>query len=188
MRRAALLFLPAALLLSACGGGSEPPASAPQSSAPATTSAGESAPTTTAAPTTEDPFAADQALIRTLYYGLSQSSLSGLEAHADYISANNHPDTPYSSQECLDSLYNGNLTENYQASYVPDVAAMALDAGWALSADSGRYAGVVPAGRTYIVPVELTESDLGFSNNTTAQYHATVLDGRAYFFFGCGEG
>lgn len=186
MRRTALLCLPAALLLSACGSDAPQVSNAQQSSTPAATSDAPVA-TTTAAPTTVDPLVADQALVRTLYYGLSQSTLNGLQAQADYIAANNHPDFSYSSDDCLTGLSNTGFTENYRADYVPDVMAMAPDAGWALGATSGRYAGLAPSGRIYILPVDISETDVGYSNSTTSQLHVSVLDDRAYFFFGCNE-
>ncbi|WP_133378944.1 hypothetical protein [Klenkia marina] len=161
--------------------------SAQQSTAPASTSEASAAPTTTAAPTTEDPLLADQALVRTLFYGLSQSSMDGLQGFAEYMAGNNHPEFSYSVDECLTGIERSGATDNYRVDYVPDVASMAIDPGWALGATSGRYAGLVPSGRNYILPVAINESDLSFSNSTTAQMHASVLDGRAYFFFGCNE-
>ena len=100
------------------------------------------------------------------------------------MAANQHPEHAYSVAECESSLRNQGLTDNYSVSAVPDVAAMAPDPGWALPA--GRYTGLVPTGRRYILPLEFTQSDPAVGVQTVnSQVHVTILDGTAYFFQDC---
>jgi hypothetical protein len=73
------------------------------------------------------------------------------------------------------------LTDSYTASYVPEVASMALDPGWALPAAAGRYAGLVPSGRVYILPVQMSETDpqAGPPSDRTEQRHVAIVNGAA---------
>lgn len=194
MRRTVLIA--ACLLTTACGSDStdtaasgqvtpSATASVPPPPAPSSSSSAEApASTPTPAPSsTVDPIVADQALVRSLYYGHSQAFGSDLAAGAAYQAAHNHPDFAYTAEQCADFLASTGLTDAYTVSTVPDVAAMALDPGWALPAS--RYAGMVPSGRVYILPLEYSESDTGFEDNHTDQVHVSVLDGAAYYFQPC---
>lgn len=186
MRRTALLCLPTALLLSSCGSeGAARDAVVEATTAPAQTTTGEAAPTAQATTTVENPLVADQALVRSLYYEFSQATLEGLQSYADFIVSNNHPDFTYSVDDCLTGFANMGFTDDFSVSFVPDVAAMAVDEGWALP--SGRYEDLVPSGRVYIVPLEVSESDVGYSNQSTQQVHVSIIDARAYFFQPCNE-
>lgn len=172
MRGTVLLCLPLALLLSACG--------AENSRSPVFSEA------TTAAPTTQDPFVADQALIRALYDGHSQAFSDGLDAAAAYTAENNHPDFAYTAEECRSAPLSAGLSTEYTETVVPDVAAMTLDPDWSLP--DTRYAGLAPTGRTYIVPIEVTQNDpnAGLVDETySAEVHATILNGVAYYFQTC---
>jgi hypothetical protein len=64
---------------------------------------------------------------------------------------------------------------------------MAPDPGWSLIGT--RYAGLVPEGRTYILPLDIAQTDpsVGLDRKDSAQVHATILNGAAYFFVDCGE-
>jgi ABC-type Fe3+ transport system substrate-binding protein len=134
-----------------------------------------------------DQLQADQGLVRTLFYNDSQASLQGLRADAEFVAANNHPDFGYTADECYSMLKKLGLTDAYNNTSVPDVAAMAPDPTWALSAGSGRYAGMVPTGRVYILPVTTTQLDpnAGLNYTATNQVHVAVLDNRAYYFISC---
>ncbi len=52
---------------------------------------------------------------------------------------------------------------------------------------SGRYAGVVPSGSTYILTLaaQVRVPTAGYSDDTQQQVHVTVLDGRAYYYQIC---
>ncbi len=178
MRRSTLIVPLGAILLAGCAESAAAP-SADTASTPTSTS--PISPT----PVVEDPLVADQALVRSLYYDLTQAFNQGLDAAAAYDAAHNHPQTSYTTEECRDAFDETGYTDAYSLSAVPDVAAMAPDPGWALP--DGRYAGVVPDGRTYIVPVTFDYSDptLGIRDSFTNQLHVTVLDEAAYFFRPC---
>jgi hypothetical protein len=195
MRRTALI---AACLLSltACAGGeTEATSSAatnvsamPESTAATTSQSAASATAVTSSSTatpspSADPIVADQALVRSLYYGHSQAFRGDLSAGAAYEAAHNHPDFRYTAEECASYLSGIGYTDAYTVSTVPDVAAMALDPGWALPAS--RYVGTVPSGRVYILPLTYSESDTGFNDSHTDQVHVSVLDGAAYYFQPC---
>ncbi len=185
MRRPALLCLPAVLLLGACSSaesGADPNASAV---AAAPTSTSEAAPTTTAAPMTPDAPAADQALTRTLYDDLSQSTTGGLDALAAAQAGGNHPEYTYTVEECRTYLQSSGLTDAFRLTAVPDVDAMVPDPDWAVP--DGRYQGLVPTGTIYVLPVtfEQSDPDLGPPQSSSSQVHVAVLDGQAYFFQPC---
>jgi hypothetical protein len=181
VRRPVLLMTAGAMILAGCtdaprvesaDAGSSPSSSA----APAPSQA---------APVTEDPLVGDQALVRSLYYDHTQAFARGLEVGTTFIAEHNHPQTPYSAEECLMSYSANGITEAYTVSAVPDVTAMALDPGWALP--GGKYTGAVPDGRIYILPVAETEfdPDAGIDFSGTSQVHVAILDGSAYYFKPC---
>jgi hypothetical protein len=172
-----------AFVLTACGGGGTKDAAAPSnSSAPSFSSPSQ------AAPTTVDPLAADQALVRTLYYDQTKAFERSLQAGAEFFAAHNHPQYAYTAQECLSFMQaGGGLTKDCRFEVVPDVASMALDPGWVLPEGSGRYAGLAPKGRIYILPVEMNETDpgAGINDKRTSQVHAAIVDSKAYYFMQC---
>lgn len=186
---AALTILAAAgLALAACGGGA-----GSTESADAGTTTGSSAPATTesqsssATPTSVDPLPGDQALVRTLYYDDSQATNGDLRSEAEFIAAHNHPDFHYTSDECHAFFRQLGMTDSYVGSQVPDMAAMAPDSGWALPASAGRYAGMVPSGRIYILPVHISETDTqtGLQSERTEQRHVAIVNDTAYYFQAC---
>jgi hypothetical protein len=177
----------ACLALAACGGGS-----AEATDAGTTTSASSPSTTTTpqssaAAPTSADPLEADRALVRKLYYDDSQASSGDVRAEAEFTAAHNHPEYHYTADECANYFHELGLTDSYTSSAVPDVTAMALDPGWALPAAAGRYVGLVPSGRVYILPVEFLQEDAqtGAQTDRKEQRHVAILDGAAYYFQAC---
>jgi hypothetical protein len=188
-RRAGVLAATAtvALGLAACGGGA---ANSASSTTPATTSATASAasPTTSqAAPTQTDPLVADQALVRSLYYAYSRSSDGTLADEAAFVATHNYPQFRYTAAECEAASRSASITDSDTWSAVPDVTAMAIDKGWALSPKSGRYAGMIPTGRAYIVPLQWSESDpsTGLNDSSPHQVHVAIVNGTAYFFVSC---
>lgn len=179
MRRAAVV-LPL-LLLTACTStvtGSATPA--PTTGAPSSSSAG---PTATSTPEESDDLTELRAQVDELYLGLFASSGSSLQSVVDYYVAHNHPQFAYTAAECLTFFQGLGYTDAYRLSYTPDVDAIAPDPGWQVP--DGRYAGLVPDGETYLVPVEVRETDTGYAADFEADVHVTQLDGEVYFFQPC---
>jgi hypothetical protein len=158
----------AALLLAACGGA--PSESAALSSSPA--------------PST-NLLAADQARVRALFDGHTQAFGQGLAGAATFMSAHQHPDTPFSADECFSTMRGFGFTDQYEYRVVPEVSAMVPDPGWALR--SGRYAGVALSGRVYVVPVDVREIDpsIGLDHSYSDELHAALIDDTAYYFMTC---
>jgi hypothetical protein len=188
MRRVSVAFALSLMASSGCGQSADVATDADRSSGVEAKSSSATPSTPAAAPSTAtptaDPLLADQVLVRSLYYNYSQTSGQGLMALAEFRAANSHPRTRYSANECLDQMqYSWGATDSYSISNVPDIASMALDPGWAVP--SGRFQGVIPEGRTYILALEISETDVGYSDAHTNQVHVSVLDGVAYYFQNC---
>lgn len=179
MRRAAVV-LPLVLLAgctSTVAGSASP---APTTEAPSSSSAGATASSTPQA--TED-LTELRTQVDELYLGLFASSGTSLQSVVDYYVAHNHPQFTYTSAECLTFFQGLGYTDAYRLSYAPDVDAIEPDPGWQVP--DGRYAGLEPDGDTYLVPVEVRETDIGYAADFEADVHVTVLDGEAYFFQPC---
>jgi hypothetical protein len=185
-RAAGLLAASTAVVLSLTGCGGAEQIAAAATAAPSTQT--PTSEPSAAAPTTVDPFAADQALVRTLYYDYSQAFMEGgLPAGTAFIAQHNYPGYSYTAEDCL-AVWRGNgASDETVVNVVPDVTQMALDPGWSVSAPGGRYDGFTPTGRVYILPIQYTETDpvYGYNQTDSYQVHAAVLDDRAYFFTTC---
>jgi hypothetical protein len=204
VRRVVLIAVASAVVFAGCGGTSEqagpgttvavassaslattPPATATSTSAAATT-------TTVAPTTTTDPTEGDKQLVRSLYYGFSQSWRDGLDAGFGFMAAHEDPLYRYTASECKAKWLvdpsgkpvDGSAITQYSDSIVPDVSTMALDPHWVIPA--GHSAGQRPEGRTYIVTVteSFTENGSGVPQKTS-QLHVTILNGEAYFYYQC---
>jgi hypothetical protein len=103
------------------------------------------------------------------------------------MSTHNYPAYHYTPTECLAYVRNLGYTDSQTTACIPDMSAMALDPGWALPAAVGRYAGMVPTGRIYILPVQQTDTDPNdnYNQTRTDQVHVAIVGGAAYLFQSC---
>src|SRR5207237_521259 len=101
---------------------------------------------------------------------------------AGFTAANDYPGMGITGQQCL---ANGprNVT-HYQASIVPDLNTVQRDDGFVIPAGPSR--GLRPDGRIYSFAAHTSVSADQFpTEQKDEQLHASIVNGRAYFFLDC---
>lgn len=148
--------------------------------------------TTTTPPTTtttlspdeiaQNELEADTKLIKTLFRRLSDSWYGGVDDASAYMARNVYPDLLCT----FESISEGNtgLSDGFQEEHIVDGDSIERDDGWTMP--DGPSKGEAINGRLYIFTDEFTYSATGLLPTVErAEVHATVVDGKAYFFFAC---
>ncbi len=196
-----LLMTALMLVLAACSGQVDAESSGVEGPQPQSTPVGRvdtsdpttttTAPTTTTtAPTTTTlsseqiaaaQLEADTRLIQQLWRGLSDSTLAGLDAHYEYLAANNHPDAG-----CTEADYRE--TNQFEGGFMMEAIVLPEtvepDPEW--SPASGSLSGQIPKGRIYIHQL-LVEYDFadGSSDDDRLEAHTAIVNEEAHFFISC---
>jgi hypothetical protein len=128
--------------------------------------------------------ASDKALIRNLYYGLQQAMQNGSASGIAYIEKNNYPNVVTMGAN-WQKWKAAEIQAGYKEMVSPDLTSMDTDPEWMWGAGFCHAAMTKPPkGKTYIFTVNATTTiSTGQSQTASQQVHATVLNGRAYFYF-----
>jgi hypothetical protein len=179
------------LLLAACGGRdaeSTPTARQPVATTTSSSSTTTVPPTTTTEPppttTTLSPDeraaayqAADVELIKELWRSYSDSWSTSEEAGFNFAVAHNYPPGECTVDDFRSSGYFAD--EGHYEEIVVDADTIERHDGWVMPAEPGQ--GEVPRGRVYVYSAQITNPlFVG-----TAEIHATIWKGEAYFFLTC---
>lgn len=169
-------------LAAACSGGSDNAAST--RTAPATT-------TTTRTPETlaAEEKAADVALIKQLWRGLSDVWAAGVDEGFAFVVAHNYPGLGYTADQCKRTAFaGGRVPEGYSEQHVVNEATIERDNGWRLR-DTPLRGRALP-GRIYAMQVTRTstvaDSTAPIIGPMTEEVHVAIRDGQAYLFVDCG--
>jgi len=125
----------------------------------------------------------DKGLIRNLFYGLQQAMQNGTASGIAYIEKNNYPNV----------ITKGTNWERWKAARIqagfseiisPDLTTMDTDSTWMWGAGFCHPAMTKPPkGKTYIFNTTASHGVIGGQMQTeTLQAHATIWNGRAYFY------
>ena len=137
-----------------------------------------------------------KALIRTLFYDESQAYRVGFMKGATFAFANNYPGAY--DKTAFFKCINDKTDKHHGVSWntIPDASTVAPDQAWVGPKQQPEnndwlFAGKKPEGETYIVTVAShgSRSKPKFTPETVhAQAHITVLNDKAYYYYGaCGE-
>lgn len=122
--------------------------------------------------------------IRTLYYNESQAYSQSTSAGIAFDIANDYPGIAMPTN----SVWKKNVAEFISAKFsetdVPDLTTVSPAPTWTMPKTTCSAAATTPPkGRTYIVTLSTSASQLGFAtDNSKADAHVTLLDGKVYFF------
>ncbi len=151
---------------------------------------GSPAPTTTSAPTTTvDPAAAqlesDTQLIHDLWWGQTLAFHAGFDEGIGYWVDNTYPQLGCTYGDYLGSWFPEGPVDGYAVEHVANGPTIRRDDEWVIP--GGRLKGQVPEGRIYVMKVTVTTLDPRIAPAPPAvrDLHATILEGKAYFFKGC---
>lgn len=116
-----------------------------------------------------------------MYRDVSDASFSGVEAIYEAVVDYNYP-----GEECTADDYRESwgLPEGTQLEYIVLPETIEPDPDWTIP--GGPLDGVVPDGRTYVFQVIVTDRFPGQEPiESRSEVHASVIDGKAYFFMAC---
>ena len=148
------------------------------------------APTTTAAPTTTIDVAAaelesDRQLIHDLWWGQTLAFNEGFDEGVGYWVENTYPQLGCTYGDYLSSWFPEGPVDGYAEDHIANGPTIVRDDGWVIP--GGRLRGQVADGRVYVMSVTVTTIDPRTQPEPAVvrDLHATILDGKAYFFKGC---
>jgi hypothetical protein len=125
-------------------------------------------------------------LVRTFYYDLTQAYQTDTQTGITFDEQHNYPGfVDFQSQGWLDrnALF---LEAAASESMVPAVTTISPDPTWMMPEGPCNAAQTEPpAGRTFIVSVDMTYSWNGFPENTKMDVHVTFLDGALHHWVAC---
>ena len=98
-----------------------------------------------------------------LYTAFSQSWKVGIDGGLTFIAEHDYPTYHYTAEECRATYFKDPSVTAFAENLVVDTTTMTLDAAWTVP--SGRYAGLHPDGRVYVVKVNSTFT---FNNGAAA--------------------
>lgn len=130
-----------------------------------------------------------QKLIRTLFYDRQSAWNQGTSQGLYFESSHNYPgafDAAASAQCAEDKRW---VEQGLQESVTPDIGTVALDEEWVgptSSENDWLFSGKKPEGQTFIVSVSTSTKFLNseYSPAVVSDLHVTILNGKAYFYFG----
>ena len=127
--------------------------------------------------------ASDKVLIRNLYYGLQQAVQTGSAAGIAYIEKNNYPKL-FNTGSNWQRWKKAEIQAGFQELISPDLTTMESDPTWMWGGGFCHAAMTKPPkGKTYIFNVTTSAAVAGGQvQSASLQLHATILNGRAYFY------
>lgn len=124
-------------------------------------------------------------LIEELWKQHNRAWLEGFEHGVRFWADNNYPAMGCTFEDYLMSRFPDGPVEGLVIERVPNLPTVTSDDGWVIP--GGRLGGTEATGRVYSMAVRSsrTSSQEPLSVPEVLELHVTILDGRAYFFFGC---
>jgi hypothetical protein len=127
-----------------------------------------------------------QQLVRTFYYDKSQAYAAGTAVGIAFDEAHNYPAFADFASPAWQERNKTYTDAQATISTVPALTTLSPDPAWKTAAGTCNVGyEAPPAGRTYIVSVDLSVTWNGFTDTSKHDVHVTYLEGQLYHWVGC---